>query len=65
MGDGGTMSGGMIAEALVMRWVELGVKEDGGHMMSTVVPTTRLRLAPNTYNNVDLNGQMSGTTDFK
>lgn len=30
------MSGGMIEESLMMGWVEPGVKEDGGHMISTV-----------------------------
>lgn len=37
MGDEGTTSGELIAEALVTGRVELGVKEDGGHMMRTVV----------------------------
>lgn len=36
-GDGGTISGGLIVEALMMGGVEQGVKEDGGHMVSTVV----------------------------
>lgn len=63
MGDRGTMSGGIIAEALVMRWVELGVKEDGGHMMSTAVQAALG--SEYTHNDVGLGGRMSGTTDFK
>ena len=35
--DGGTRSGGSITEALVKARVEPGLKEDGGHMVSTVV----------------------------
>ena len=37
MRDRGTMSGGLIGEALVMGGVESRVKEDGGHMVSTDV----------------------------
>ncbi len=37
MGDEGIMLGVVIAEGLVMGWFEAGVKEDGGHIMGTVV----------------------------
>ncbi len=37
MGDEGIMLGVVIVEGLVMGWLEPGVKEDGGHMMGTVV----------------------------
>ena len=37
MGDEGIMMGVVIAEGLMMGWFEAGVKEDGGHMMGTVV----------------------------
>lgn len=37
MEDGGTISGGLVIEALVKGRIEPGLKEDGGHMVSKVV----------------------------
>lgn len=53
--------------------MEPGVKEDGGHIVSTVAPSRYLtqgkaafwlRIYNSTYNTVDLGGRMSERADF-